>query len=121
MQTSLGVIDTGILILYGCVLIAMPIYVPLTAVFLYIGTMLFVFYSNSNELLSVPELLNEQGEVIGDRVFPCFITMRVPAGFKGLIIAAATSTVDSALNCSATAILWRAFLKTPYGVTTNRP
>jgi SSS family solute:Na+ symporter len=89
--------------------IAMLIYIPLTAVFLYIGTMLFAFYSNSSELLSVPGLLNEQGEVIGDKVFPHFITTRVPAGLKGLIIAAiiaaAMSTVDSALNCSATVLL----------------
>ena len=89
--------------------IAMLIYIPLTAVFLYIGTMLFAFYSNSSELLSLPGLLNEQGEVIGDKVFPHYITTQVPPVLKGLIIAAiiaaAMSTVDSALNCSATVLL----------------
>jgi SSS family solute:Na+ symporter len=89
--------------------IAMLIYIPLTAVFLYIGTTLFAFYSGGNELLSVPDLLNDQGEVVGDRVFPYFIATQVPAGLKGLIIAAivaaAMSTVDSALNCSATVLL----------------
>jgi SSS family solute:Na+ symporter len=89
--------------------IAMLIYIPLTAVFLYIGTMLFAFYSGGSELSSIPDLLNERGEVIGDRVFPYFIATQVPAGLKGLIIAAivaaAMSTVDSALNCSATVLL----------------
>jgi SSS family solute:Na+ symporter len=89
--------------------IAMLIYIPLTAVFLYIGTTLFAFYSNSNELQSVPDLLNAQGQVTGDKVFPYYIATQVPAGLKGLIIAAiiaaAMSTVDSALNCSATVLL----------------
>jgi solute:Na+ symporter, SSS family len=89
--------------------VAMLIYIPLTAVFLYIGTTLFAFYSGGSELQSVPGLLNEQGQVIGDRVFPYYIATQVPAGLKGLIIAAiiaaAMSTVDSALNCSATVLL----------------
>ena len=82
--------------------IAMLIYIPLTAVFLYIGTALFAFYSPGG---------NELGEGItkGDQMFPYFIATQVPAGLKGLIIAAilaaAMSTVDSALNCSATVLL----------------
>ena len=82
--------------------IAMLIYIPLTAVFLYIGTALFAFYSQSNELA-------QAGITKGDEVFPYFIATRVPAGLKGLIVAAimaaAMSTVDSALNCSATVLL----------------
>jgi SSS family solute:Na+ symporter len=82
--------------------IAMLIYIPLTAVFLYIGTALFAFYSQSGEL-------TQAGITRGDEVFPYFIATKVPAGLKGLIlaaiIAAAMSTVDSALNCSATVLL----------------
>jgi len=82
--------------------IAMLIYIPLTAVFLYIGTALFAFYSQSGELA-------QAGITRGDEVFPYFIATKVPAGLKGLIIAAiiaaAMSTVDSALNCSATVLL----------------
>ena len=82
--------------------IAMLIYIPLTAVFLYIGTTLFAFYSGGDEL-------SQAGIVKGDQVFPYFIATQVPAGLKGLIIAAilaaAMSTVDSALNCSATVLL----------------
>ncbi len=82
--------------------IAMLIYIPLTAVFLYIGTTLFAFYSQSDELV-------QAGITRGDEVFPYYIATQVPAGLKGLIIAAiiaaAMSTVDSALNCSATVLL----------------
>ena len=82
--------------------IAMLIYIPLTAVFLYIGTTLFAFYSPGGEALG-------EGITKGDQVFPYFIATQLPTGLKGLIIAAilaaAMSTVDSALNCSATVLL----------------
>ena len=82
--------------------IAMLIYIPLTAVFLYIGTALFAYYSRGNELA-------EAGIVKGDQVFPYFIATALPVGLKGLIVAAimaaAMSTIDSALNCSATVLL----------------
>ncbi|UCF16259.1 MAG: sodium/solute symporter [Phycisphaerales bacterium] len=82
--------------------IAMLIYIPLTAVFLYIGTMLFAFYSPAGNALG-------EGITKGDQIFPHYIATEVPAGLKGLIIAAiiaaAMSTVDSALNCSATVLL----------------
>jgi len=82
--------------------IAMLIYIPLTAVFLYIGTALFAFYSQSGELA-------QAGITKGDEVFPYFIAKQVPPVLKGLIVAAilaaAMSTVDSALNCSATVLL----------------
>jgi SSS family solute:Na+ symporter len=82
--------------------IAMLIYIPLTAVFLYIGTTLFAFYSSPEHTLGADI-------VKGDQVFPYFIATELPVGLKGLIIAAilaaAMSTVDSALNCSATVLL----------------
>jgi SSS family solute:Na+ symporter len=80
--------------------IGMLIYIPLTAIFLYIGTTLFAFYSQGG--------LGE-GITKGDKVFPYFIATQLPIGLKGLviaaIIAAAMSTVDSNLNCSATVLL----------------
>jgi SSS family solute:Na+ symporter len=88
--------------------IAMLIYLPLTALFLYIGTSLFAFYST-------PE--NPLGDAItkGDEVFPHFIATQLPAGLKGLIIAAilaaSMSTIDSALNCSATVLFVDYFKK----------
>jgi SSS family solute:Na+ symporter len=81
---------------------AMLIYIPLTAIFLYIGTALFAFYSPAGSKLAADITK-------GDQVFPYFIATEVPTGLKGLIIAAivaaAMSTVDSALNCSATVLL----------------
>ena len=82
--------------------IAMLIYIPLTAIFLYIGTTLFAFYSPGGHQLG-------EGITKGEQIFPYYIATQVPAGLKGLIIAAiiaaAMSTVDSALNCSATVLL----------------
>lgn len=79
--------------------IGMLVYIPLTVVFLYIGTTLFAFYSPGGHPLP--------GSVTkGDQVFPYFIATQVPVGLKGLIIAAimaaAMSTVSSSLNCAAT-------------------
>lgn len=81
--------------------IAMLIYLPLTAIFLYIGTTMFAFYSGGDHVLD-PSIVK------GDEVFPYFIATELPIGVKGLIIAAilaaSMSTVDSALNSSATVL-----------------
>ncbi len=99
--------------------IAMLIYIPLTLVFLYIGTALFAFYSQGDELARA-------GITRGDEVFPHFIATRVPPVLKGLIVAAivaaAMSTVDSALNCSATVSLldfYKRFSKSDVGEQTS--
>lgn len=88
--------------------IAVLIYLPLTAIFLYIGTTLFAFYSGSEHVLS-------ESVIKGDEVFPYFIAHELPAGLKGLIIAAilaaSMSTIDSALNCSATVLFVDYFKK----------
>ena len=80
---------------------AMLLYVPLTAIFLYIGTTLFSFYESTAHVLD--PLITK-----GDQVFPFFIATELPIGVKGLmiaaILAASMSTVDSALNCSATVL-----------------
>ena len=81
--------------------IAMLIYLPLTAIFLYIGTALFAFYSSGNHFLA--DTITK-----GDQVFPYFIAHELPVGLRGLIIAAilaaSMSTIDSALNSSATVL-----------------
>ncbi|MEN8138274.1 MAG: sodium/solute symporter [Bacteroidota bacterium] len=81
--------------------VAMLIYLPLTAIFLFVGTALFAFYSDGVHQLGA-EITK------GDQVFPYFIATELPVGLKGLIIAAiiaaSMSTVDSALNSSATVL-----------------
>lgn len=79
------------------------LYVPLSAVFLFIGTALFAFYTvHPGEL--PPEIAADP-----DRVFPWFIVTVLPSGMTGLLIAAvfaaAMSTVSTSLNSSATIIL----------------
>lgn len=82
--------------------LAMLIYIPMTVIFLYIGTALFAFYSPGGATL--PADVTK-----GDQVFPFFIATQLPIGLKGLVVAAimaaAMSTLDSALNSSATVLL----------------
>jgi len=71
--------------------------VPVWALFMFIGTALYAYYSSGNAVL--PEGLGADG------VFPYFIMNELPVGLVGLIIsallAAAISSLDSDLNCLA--------------------
>lgn len=81
------------------------LYVPISALFLFIGTALFAYYTVHPELL--PANLDAQGKP--DAVFPHFIRGGLPVGISGLVIAAifaaAQSTLASSINCSATLTL----------------
>jgi solute:Na+ symporter, SSS family len=74
-------------------------YIPISILFLFIGTALYAYYSVHGDLL--PAQL-KQG-VVGDKIFPYFIATQLPVGLRGLIIAAifaaAQSTIASSLNC----------------------
>jgi len=80
------------------------LYIPVSALFLFIGSALFSFYTIQPELL--PDVVAVGG---GDRMFPHFIVSQLPSGFTGLLIAAlfaaAMSSVDSSLNSSATILM----------------
>lgn len=81
------------------------LYIPVSLLFVYIGTALFSYY------ISQPGLLPDDLKVDGaaDKVFPYFIATRLPAGLTGLLIAsifsAGMSTISTSLNSSATIIL----------------
>lgn len=69
------------------------IYLPVAAGFFLIGTALFVLWKG-------------QAPVTGDQVFPHFIANRLPAGVRGLAIAAIlAAAMDSSLNSMATLTL----------------
>jgi len=78
------------------------IYVPVSALFLFIGTALFAYYSVHSGKLPA----NLQEPANADRIFPFFIVTQLPVGVRGLLIAAilaaAMSSIDSSLNSSAT-------------------
>jgi SSS family solute:Na+ symporter len=80
-------------------------YLPVSAMFLFIGTALFAFYTVQPDLL--PAAVGAADKP--DAVFPHFIHRQLPTGITGLLVAAifaaAMSTVDSSLNSSATLIL----------------
>lgn len=78
-------------------------YIPLAALFFFIGTSLFAFY-NIN-----PSLLPKEYAGKPDYVFPFFIVTELPIGARGLLVAAifaaAMSTISCSLNSSATILL----------------
>ena len=85
--------------------IAAVAYIPISALFLFIGTGLFSFYTANAELL--PPSLAEN--MSGDKIYPYFIATQFPVGLRGLLIAAifaaAMSSIDSSLNCVSTLTL----------------
>jgi SSS family solute:Na+ symporter len=82
--------------LYGGLL-----YIPVSFLFLFIGTSLFSFYSATPGILPTG--------TPPDRVFPFYIIHNLPAGLTGLLIAsifaAGMSTISTSVNSSATVIL----------------
>lgn len=86
------------------------------ALFLLIGAMLYVFYTEhaTSELAR----FTVNGRVAGDRVFPFFVVDHLPPGLVGLVLAAvlaaAMSTLSSSLNSSAAALMGD-FLVPRYG------
>ena len=80
-------------------------YFPISALFLFIGTGLYAFYKVQPTLLT-SEL---QQPLMGDKIFPYYITTQLPVGIRGLIVAAlfaaAMSTISSCLNTMSTLTL----------------
>lgn len=76
------------------------LYVPVSLLFVYIGTALFVYYKTNGGL---------PVDISGDQVFPYYIVQALPTGVSGLLIAcilaAGMSTVSTSLNSSSTVIL----------------
>jgi SSS family solute:Na+ symporter len=90
------------------------IYVPVSLVFVFIGTSLFSFYHSGAATLP-NDLLGK-----ADRIFPYFIVTQLPAGLTGLLIAsvfaAGMSTIATSFNSSATVFLtdyYKRFSKEP--------
>ena len=77
------------------------LYIPVSLVFVYIGTALFAYYTARPELLPAG--------TAADKVFPWFIVHGLPTGLTGLVIAslfsAGMSTIATSINSSATIVL----------------
>jgi len=92
------------------------LYLPVSAVFFYIGTALFCYYTARPELLpaSTP----------ADGVFPHFIVSGLPVGATGFLVAAifaaGMSTVSTSLNSSATVVLTDFFMRFAKKELSNR-
>jgi SSS family solute:Na+ symporter len=81
------------------------LYVPVSLLFLFIGSALFAYYQSGAGVLPA-EL---QDITKADRVFPYFIVNQLPAGLTGLLIAsifaAGMSTISTSFNSAATVFL----------------
>jgi SSS family solute:Na+ symporter len=87
------------------------LYLPVSALFFFIGTALFAYYTVLPDVL--PESLKGPGNA--DKIFPYFIVAHLPPGVSGLVIAsifaAGMSTISTSVNSSATVILEDHFKK----------
>lgn len=79
------------------------LYVPVSALFIFIGTALFAYYHSGAATLPA-EIASR-----ADRIFPYFIVNELPVGLTGILIAsvfaAGMSTVSTSFNSSATVFL----------------
>ena len=77
------------------------LYIPVSLIFVYIGTALFAYYTARPDLLPAGKA--------ADQVFPWFIVHGLPTGLTGLVIAslfsAGMSTIATSINSSATIVL----------------
>lgn len=90
------------------------LYVPISALLFLVGTALFAYYSTPPNLLA-----ESTAGIKPDAIYPHFIVTSLPPGVTGLLVAsifaAAMSSVDSSLNCSATLVLcdiYKRYLRT---------
>lgn len=92
------------------------LYIPVSLLFLFIGTSLFSYYSVNPGILP--------SEIQSDRVFPFYIINNLPKGLTGLLIAsifaAGMSTISTSVNSSATVILNDYFKKSLKGDNAER-
>ncbi|MFO7934911.1 MAG: sodium:solute symporter [Bacteroidales bacterium] len=81
------------------------LYIPVSLLFVFIGTALFSFYRSAAG--SLPPDLQDPAKT--DGVFPYFIVQELPVGVTGLLIAsifaAGMSTISTSYNSSATVFL----------------
>ncbi len=79
------------------------LYIPVSAMFFLIGSLLFAYYKI--QAAEIPPAVAARA----DYIFPYYIVQTLPAGLRGLLIAAifaaAMSTVSTSLNSSATLVM----------------
>lgn len=87
-------------------------YIPVSALFFLIGTLLFAYYNahpeQQAEIVTMAQQAGKAGAV-GDFALPHYMARNLPPGVGGVLVAAlfaaAMSTIDTSLNSSATITL----------------
>lgn len=94
--------------------------VPAWAAFMLVGTLLWAYYQLSGEVLPA-YLQDASGKIMPDKVFPFFLTTKIPSGFAGLFMAAllsaGMSTMSSDLNCLSAVVVEDYYRKLLPGAT----
>ncbi len=93
--------------------LAAALYVPVSLLFFFLGSALFVLAQNDTtlqaELMAAAGAAAVTDPAVADQALPHFIATRLPAGLAGLLVAAlfsaAVSSIDTSLNSSATVAL----------------
>jgi SSS family solute:Na+ symporter len=100
-------------------------YLPVSFLFFFIGTALYVFYGQNPDLiLELKQQVSLEKNIplealsaadYGDKVLPHFMKTQIPTGFLGILMAAllsaAMSTMSSGMNSSATVFLNDIYLR----------
>jgi SSS family solute:Na+ symporter len=96
------------------------LYIPVSLLFLFIGTALYTYYTSG--AADLPAGLQDLDKA--DQVFPHFIISELPAGVSGLLIAsifaAGMSTISTSFNSSATVFFSDYYRKSAKGPQDER-
>jgi solute:Na+ symporter, SSS family len=97
---------------------------PMVMLFLLIGTCLYAFYAKYPALRDALPVDTSTGVLKQDRVFPHFIVHQIPAGIRGLVIAAvfaaAMSSTSSAIGALASVAMIDVYKRMIPGASTPR-
>ena len=86
------------------ILLSAVLIIPLFLIFLFVGTMLWVFYQHHPFQISLPEPKPGSGIKANDFIFPIFMMTEVPHILKGFLIVAILSAAMSSVSSALTSL-----------------
>jgi Na+/proline symporter len=86
------------------ILLSAALIIPLFLIFLFVGTMLWVFYQHHPFQIPLPEPKPGSGIKANDFIFPIFMITEVPHILKGFLIVAILSAAMSSVSSALTSL-----------------
>lgn len=86
------------------ILLSAALIIPLFLIFLFVGTMLWVFYQHHPFQIPLPEPRAGSGIKANDFIFPIFMMTEVPHILKGFLIVAILSAAMSSVSSALTSL-----------------